>query len=191
MKDSINVGQRPDGSMDTYSGNHVNVLHPEPGAIVIEDIAHHLSLICRYGGACIRHYSVAQHSVHVSEQISKLEGTVQDQLAGLLHDAPEAYLGDWIRPIKYMMLESEKLNKANEILQKTIFHKFGVEDANWELVKQADNIMAATEAKQIMKSRGLGWENLPPPAKFRIPVFSPNSAEDLFLYIYSNLTKET
>lgn len=34
----------------TYTGRHINLLHPDPDMICIEDIAHALSLICRGNG---------------------------------------------------------------------------------------------------------------------------------------------
>lgn len=34
----------------TYTGKHIDPLHPDPDMICIEDIAHALSLICRGNG---------------------------------------------------------------------------------------------------------------------------------------------
>jgi uncharacterized protein len=81
--------------IQTYTGKQFWPLSPLPEDIVIEDIAHALSMQCRFGGHVRTFYSVAQHSVHVSLLVEP-----QYALWGLLHDAAEAYLVDLPRPIK-------------------------------------------------------------------------------------------
>lgn len=82
--------------MWTSTGKLFDILDPDPWAIELEDIAHALSNICRFGGHTYRgFYSVAQHSVLVSELCDTADARV-----GLLHDATEAYLGDVISPLK-------------------------------------------------------------------------------------------
>lgn len=82
--------------MQCWSGGVYYPLDPHPKEVKIEDIAHHLSMICRFTGACNKFYSVAEHSVHVSRIVPpKLA------LLGLLHDATEAYLSDLNRPLKH------------------------------------------------------------------------------------------
>lgn len=93
---ALDVSFRAKGAvMLTRDGNIINPLDPDP--ITVEEVAHVLSRFCRYGGHCPQHYSVAQHSVMVSllvEQAGDLP-----RLA-LLHDAHEAYFGDWPKPVK-------------------------------------------------------------------------------------------
>lgn len=67
--------------------------------IDIRDIAHALAMKCRYSGHCPGFYSVAQHSVIVSRLCEK------NPLAGLLHDAHEAYLADIATPVKRSLRE--------------------------------------------------------------------------------------
>lgn len=81
--------------MNTVSGRIVWPIDPDPASIAIDDIAHSLSQLCRYNGHTRRFYSVAEHSVLISEAVPPC-----DALWGLLHDASEAYLGDLIRPVK-------------------------------------------------------------------------------------------
>lgn len=84
----------------TYTGKMVNPLSPTLDAICIEDIAHHLSRLCRYAGAVPTFYSVAEHCVRVSRLF-----TPDSYLAkwGLLHDATEAYLQDLPKPVKDLL----------------------------------------------------------------------------------------
>lgn len=68
--------------------------------VCITDIVHALSLICRFGGHTSEHYSVAQHSLLVARILAALGASPEVQLAGLMHDAHEAYIGDIPTPIK-------------------------------------------------------------------------------------------
>jgi uncharacterized protein len=83
------------------SGKYVNPLKMRSRDICIEDIAHHLSLVCRYTGACPYHYSVAQHSVLVSRRLQQTGATAELQMAGLLHDAGEYVFNDLASPVKH------------------------------------------------------------------------------------------
>ena len=74
----------------TYSGRRFFLTRATPNDIFIEDIAHGLSNICRYVGQCREFYSVAEHSVRMAE----VALTPRMKLLALLHDAPEAYIGD-------------------------------------------------------------------------------------------------
>lgn len=93
----------PDGTDSTVrvrSGAYVDLLGPKVDTINIHDIAHALSHICRFGGHTATFYSVAEHSIHVSNALWRSTGNVDLALAGLLHDAAEAYIGDMVRPLK-------------------------------------------------------------------------------------------
>jgi len=90
--------------MQTYTGKKFPT-NPTASDICIEDIAHSLSMLCRFNGHCKEFYSVAQHSVFVSNLAMGCTEVAEDQLVyvsklGLLHDASEAYLGDIPTPIK-------------------------------------------------------------------------------------------
>ena len=56
--------------IQTYSGKKFYPLDPRPEDIDIRDIAHALSLNCRFNGHCRCFYSVAEHSVGVSSSQS-------------------------------------------------------------------------------------------------------------------------
>ena len=97
----------------TITGKLVDIGSPTDEMIDIADIAHALSMTCRFGGHCRDYYSVAEHSVHVVEIVRKMIGPNstapcdyminQICLGALLHDATEAYLGDVISPLKELL----------------------------------------------------------------------------------------
>lgn len=70
----------------TYTGRQFWPLDPRAEDIDIRDVAHHLSLICRFNGAGRAFYSLAQHSCLVADTLD-----APLKLWGLLHDAAEAY----------------------------------------------------------------------------------------------------
>lgn len=82
----------------TFSGTEFTIFEPQIKQIMIIDIAHALSHLCRYGGHSNKFYSVAQHSIATSYLVKP-----ENALCGLLHDATEAYLVDMPKPIKYKM----------------------------------------------------------------------------------------
>src|SRR5687767_13374438 len=79
----------------TYQGIQFWPLDPKPEDVSIIDIAHALSNVCRFGGHSRWFYSVSQHSYYVS-----LYTRPENALYALLHDAPESYIGDCVRPLK-------------------------------------------------------------------------------------------
>lgn len=86
----------------TASGRVIHIGSPEDCIedIVSSDIAHGLSHYCRFGGHTVRYYSVAQHCCICHDL-----ATPPDKLWLLLHDAPEAYMGDLVSPLKRLMAD--------------------------------------------------------------------------------------
>lgn len=89
----------------TRSGLKFSYAQPLPEQVNIRDITHSLSRICRFNGHTIDFFSVAQHSVEVCMLTMRhIEPAhkVAAGLAALLHDAHEAYIGDFPTPFKEM-----------------------------------------------------------------------------------------
>lgn len=168
------------------SGTKFFPLDPRDDEVLIEDITHALAHICRFGGHCFEFYSVAQHSVLVSKlAASMVEGPFALDVAkwGLLHDSAEAYIGDVIRPIKRCIPE---FKEAENRLLKVIAKKFGLAFPIPDAVKQADEVILATEARDIMPPNcGSKW-NLPGVADPNIHILPmpPDKAKDEFKTIY-------
>lgn len=156
---------------ETFTGRQFWPLDPREEEICIEDIAHQLALTNRFGGATCVPYSVADHSVRVSWNASINRRVMPitydyDGLWGLLHDAAEAYLNDVPRPVKHHP-EFAFYRRAEENLLRCIARKFGLPEEVPQVVKDADEILLATEARDLMTPGALerwtpmAWEPLP------------------------------
>jgi hypothetical protein len=165
--------------MATFSGRHVWPLNPRVEDIDIKDIAHALSNLCRFGGHTRKFYSVAEHSVYVSNHTKKA-----DALAGLLHDASEAYLVDLPRPIKTHM---PSYRDAEERLQKVIADKFNLYWPFPASVHEADNRILLSEMRDLMPQIYL-WPGAPKPYADKVLGLSPVRAAKLFIDRYRELT---
>lgn len=92
----------------TVSGHRVDLADVQVDDLHIKDVAHHLAWTCRFNGAIEPWYNNAQHSYLVSEiaaYLSEQDGAPhflvnQAALAGHLHDAAEALIGDITGPVK-------------------------------------------------------------------------------------------
>ena len=160
----------------TFTGKAFYPLDPRPEDICIEDIAHALSMICRFGGHTRQFYSVAQHSVGVSRHVAP-------HLAkrGLMHDAPEAYLWDIISPLKGMFPQAAAME--NDLMQ-VIADKYelpAMTPADHAAVKVVDIRMLLTEANEFMAPSPQPWEVEGEPFNFPIPSRPPQVAKMMFM----------
>lgn len=136
----------------TYSGSKFDFIEPHNNEFRIEDIAHALSHVCRFAGHTREFYSVAQHSVLASRIVT--DGP-QAQMAALMHDASEAYIGDITRPLKQLLPEYKVIEKRIEI---ALFNHFGIAYPLPESVKHADMVMLATEKRDLMPPADDEWK---------------------------------
>lgn len=171
--------------MQTKSGRKVYILDPKPEDVKIHDIAHALARICRFGGHVdCDHYSVAQHSVLVSETCEP-----QNALVGLLHDAAEAYIGDMVRPLKYALAKYREIEMDwNAAIQKHF--ALGGQLVILPLdVELADKRLLATERRDLMSDGPQHelWRLREPPLTDEIVPLSPTRAENAFMRRYSEL----
>ncbi len=151
----------------TSSKIHFTPLKPKKEQIVIEDIAHSLSLMTRANGHFPEFYSVAQHCIHCYEEAVARGYDKRICLACLLHDASEAYLADITRPVKknlpkYLVIE--------KILQDTIYERFlgsKLTEEEQRLVSEVDDALLYYEFEHYMGERLMDAE---PEIKSR-PVF--------------------
>lgn len=162
--------------IQTYTGKKFYPFNPEESEIDIEDIGHALSMMCRYNGHCNQFYSVAQHSVYVSQMVDN-----KYKLAALLHDASEAYIADITRPVKPYLINYKEIESR---ISNAIFKHFEVEYSKdvHDKVKWADDTILMNEKRDIMKDISTMWtvEGEPYPGLIIKPV-GPNLAKELFL----------
>lgn len=174
--------------MQTYTGRVYWPVDPRADEVFIEDIAHHLALLCRYTGACSRFYSIAEHSVIVSRMVPR-----QHALAGLLHDAPEAYLNDLNRPLKRSP-GLEEYRRIEVLNWWAVAARFDLDIELPHEVEQADNEILFHEQAVLMPPapEGLDWGmGLPRPAVLRpslLHCWDWIQAEREFLHRYKELT---
>ena len=141
--------------IETYTGKQFWPLNPNPADVCIEDIAHALSLVCRYTGHSRFFYSVAQHSILCAQLAEYYEMGKRMQLLALLHDASEAYIADIAKPLKPFIVGYKDMERG---IQRAVFEGLGIEpptqDEEWE-IKGLDRISLVIEARQLMplKSR--------------------------------------
>jgi len=170
---------RPD--ILTVSGEYFDFIDFAPNNVLIEDIAHALSNICRFAGHTREFYSVAQHSVLVSQIVPP-----EHAMAGLLHDAPEAYLGDVTTPLKQLLPDYKALEKR---IEADVLTKLGLPTVLPPEIKEADIIAMATEQRDLMAPHDDTWILTAGivPLAVRIDPVMPSEAKRLFLNRYFEL----
>lgn len=130
----------------------------------IEVIAYSLANINRFTGH-VGHYSVAQHSVILSQQVPE-----EFALDALLHDATECYIGDVSAPLKAFLPDYQKLED----------HYHGVIDGHFNIktrhpvIKSADMKMLITEAYSF----GMPLQHFPQGIKPYEFAIMPNSTPE-------------
>lgn len=169
---AVKVGVGP--TIMLQSGAWFDFCAPASSEFTIGDIAHGLANICRYSGQCSNFYSVAEHSILVSET------AVGFEFEALMHDAAEAFLGDITRPLKQILPEYRRIESE---VERAILDRFGVTGPLPPQVKQADLRVLASEQKQIMPTGTDGWVrgHKVDPAPIVVRHLPPAEAKRVFL----------
>jgi hypothetical protein len=180
-------------SLLTYTGKQFYPADPRPEDICIDDIAQGLSNCCRFGGQVHEFYSVAQHSLLVSEEVARQGGSTREVFHALLHDASEAYIHDITWPLKHCD-EMAGYRDIEKRVEAAIAVRYGLDDNMPEIVKLADNSLLATEKRDIV-DRGEntsteGWRqgNIAP-LKCRIMPMNILAVRQSFLNQFARLSQ--
>jgi hypothetical protein len=167
-----------------YSGEKFWPLDPKPEEVDINDIAHSLAFQCRFNGHSNFFFSIAQHSVFVSKIVPP-----EQALAGLLHDAAEAYTGDMVSPLKKNL--PPEFKEIEKEIDKAISEHFGIKNINHIEIKRADKIALFTEMRDLMKKPHSKWDDVDSynPHPNKIVPLGPEEAEKEFLERFKELTQ--
>lgn len=172
----------------TYTGKQFFWDDIERNVFDIRDIAHALSMNCRWTGHVREFYSVAQHSVHVARNVP-----VQHRLAALLHDATEAYVHDTPSPLKWYLKEKgfTQFAELEQRVDQALWKWFKLDWPRDPLIKEADLRMLATEHRDLMPkdTNGYGDEAkerkyMVEPYPWHIDPWPPKVAETVFLHTF-------
>lgn len=164
----MNIYDSPKDSIRTNSGVFVNVFDTDPDTLLIEDMAHALASLPRWGGHPNRHYSIAQHSVLVALRASK-----ENKLGALLHDGSEAWLLDMPTPIKNKLPDYKAVEHG---LMLVLGGKFGFEYPLHPEIKSIDNDLLNLEFKNLLLTDNLDFN-----------CWSRKKAKKMFLNMYYSL----
>lgn len=168
-------------TISTYSRGYFSFLDPDQTPLQIVDIARGLANTCRYGGQIGRFYSVAEHSVHASYLVDP-----EYAYDALMHDAPEAVIGDMVKPLKEILPDYQAVEDRVEA---SIFRQFNVSNPLPKAVKTADIQMLILEKEQL-KGNFDEWSwcaNVPRPRHIEMKCWTPSQSFSRFMARYSEL----
>ncbi len=180
--------------MQTKTGRRFDLTNPASTPIDVLDVAWSLSMLARFNGHATRFYSVAEHSCRMARFADQFFGGDRElQLACLLHDAHEAFLGDVSSPVKNAI--GDVWAKFESPIVLIVREQLGAPEPGspaWDAVKRLDRIMLWNEREQLMaESDGVDWDfsgedrvQLP---RFALTEYKPAFWTDRFLELYEEL----
>ena len=178
-----------DSWIQTYTGKKFDIDNLDPSMVCLEDIAHALSMLCRYNGHCEMFYSVAEHSVIMSQYVPK-----HLALDALLHDAAEAYITDVPRPFKKLLIGFSGLESK---IMTVIYEHFGLKEPEYDqypIIKNGDLQMLAIEQQQLLKPSPEPWECIEGLDRWTpipiLPIWHPTLAKEQFMETFKKLYAE-
>lgn len=166
--------------MRTVSGGRFYPADPRPEDFFICDISCGLAHECRYGNQLRNWYDVAQHSVLVASILPQ-----ELKFQGLMHDAPEAYIGDMTRPNK---LELPDYRRLEDRVWRAIATRFGLPFDLDPRVKEADDAVLMAERNHLFPDDKDIWTIKAKPASVVIQDIDYRESERLFLEAFHQLT---
>lgn len=179
--------QRDGDWMQTFTGRQFWPVDPRPEEIDILDIAHALSHLCRFAGHVTHFYSVADHCIRVSRLGSPHDRMLA--LAGLLHDATEAYVVDVPRPLKRFLPGYAEIEAR---VARCVEVRFDLEAGilDHPTVKGWDEVLLATEARDLMGGESAGkWKLRAQPLPERLEPMPSELARAAFLERFEELRR--
>jgi len=172
--------------LQSYLGKVIDPNNIDYRNVGLEDIAHALSMKCRFSGHCDTFYSVAEHCVRGSHLVPK-----EQALAFLLHEVDEVFSPDVPAPIKHLVKVADvPWSEWAYRQERAILKAIGLPnlDVSTPEIKKADRQMLAWEKRDIMGPEPIPWnlEEVPPTDKIIHP-WSHAYAEFRWLDCYNTL----
>jgi 5'-deoxynucleotidase YfbR-like HD superfamily hydrolase len=178
--------------IETYSGKPFWPLEPDAADVNIHDIAHALSMNCRFCGHVKHHFSIAQHSV-IMTLAAGLEHPFAIDI--LLHDVDEAYFPDIPSPYKDRVFvnmgdnDHVSVSEIGKQIRKAVYIRYGlfheVTTDIKQIIRSLDLQALAREHKDLMPF-GKHWPTLNNVHPFRNPIqkWTPDEAKEHFLQLF-------
>ncbi len=132
-------------------GTYYDVARPGVGySPPVDVLAFALARIVRWRGQTLRPVSVARHSLVVAATVLAAGGARRLVLAGLLHDAAEAIVGDVPSPTKRLLHGAwEQVERPIQVAIATDYG-IAIEDLEDPLVRDADHLALVREAEGLL-----------------------------------------
>lgn len=181
----------------TFTGLKFDFRNPTCRMVDIRDIAHALARQCRYNGHTRDLFTTAEHCVR-----SSWEAPPQLKFDMLMHDAAETWIGDFISPIKSLMLMrfdvdpdlAVQVSDYEDRILKVVALKYGGPILPLHpVVKEIDTRMVFTERRDQFRAQKFLW-----PVDIKYPslkpfdqdlsiAWTPQQAEQMFLKTFNHL----
>lgn len=148
--------------MSIVSNRIINIADFQPEYVNVYDIATVLSHINRFNGHTPKPYSVLQHSKLVldlfKDTTSSFSRDFDSEMACLLHDAAEVYIGDVIYPLKHSE-DFEFFREMDDNISQIIYREFGINTIYiyWDAIKQCDRQACYIESTWFFKNLTEGY----------------------------------
>jgi uncharacterized protein len=165
--------------IQTATGRQFWPMDPRPSEVFLDDIAHALSMLCRFGGHCRRFYSVAEHSVLMARA-----APARIRRWALLHDGSEAYLVDVPRPLKPFLIGYDA---AETKIMGAIAQRFNLHLGLPDEVKVLDRAILMDEQLQNMAPAPVPWSTDVAPLGVQLQYWNPERARAEFLGEFERL----
>lgn len=169
----------------TYTGKRITLPYIRVADVCMVDIAHSVALQARYLGHTDRFYSIAEHLILVSKMAEVGGEDALTVRAAFLHDAHEAYLGDFPSPFKQSI---PGLKAFEHEIESRVLEAFDLPPKNYEVwakVKRYDVMALHFEAQAMLRSPG--WvqpeilASVPHDMRIAIHGYSPELAERMLM----------
>ena len=161
-------------------GKTFDFLNPDLSNIEVEDLVVSLAKQNRYTGYTKYPYSVAQHSVLMSENCEEIYA-----YPCLMHDLHEGLISDMAKPLKDLLPGFKKMEEKIEKLVHKRFNLVIPEKVYWYDIR-----LLMDEKKQLMEKCEKSWNILNKPLGVKITEWSWKEAYFRFMERYEELKPE-